>query len=84
MPSIIEEIASDQLRWRRGDCQTCAWIRRRPAKEQVEWHNAMADESFSHSSILRAMRKRTPDDTPGESSVGKHRRSQHKAGHTRS
>lgn len=85
MPSIIEEIAQDQMRWKRGDCQTCAWIVRRPEDEQDEWHKALADNSFSTTSIYRAMKRRTPEEgaMPGESSVGKHRRAGHKAGHTR-
>lgn len=74
--SILDEVASDQGRWRRGDCYTCAWILGRPEEEQEEWLAAMKDGSFSHTSIRRAMQRRDAD-APGESSVSGHRRNRH-------
>lgn len=54
--ALIEELKADQDP--RTSCRFCTWLATRPPAERTEWAVAMADRSFTNTSIFRAAKKR--------------------------
>lgn len=74
MTSLRDEIAADQ--GKPTQCSACRWLAGLSDKEGAEWREILADRSFSHASIHRAMMKRNAP--VGRSSVEGHRSGGHK------
>ena len=74
MTSLREEIAADQ--GKPTQCAICRWLATLSASEAQEWREIMADRSFTHASIHRAIVKRTH--IVGRSSVETHRSGNHR------
>ena len=78
MSTLIDELRADQ--GKPTTCAACLWISGLSAEQQKQWDAAMADRSFTHASIHRAIQRRMPEDGQGigSSSVAKHRSSKHR------
>ena len=73
-PSLAEELRADQDP--RASCRLCAWLNSQNTLVQVEWDAVLADRSYTHASLYRALLKR---DVPvGKSSVEGHRSNRHR------
>ncbi len=71
--SILDEALEVQSP--RQQCKVCIWLSTRPTKEQQEWREVMDNPVINHSTIRELMVKR--GFTPGQDSVGRHRRDKH-------
>lgn len=76
MTSLLDELKADQDP--RLQCRFCVWLESLSPKDRHEWATAMADRSFTNTSLLRASKKRGYPH--GEGSLVTHRKNGHAAG----
>lgn len=74
MTTLRDEIAADQ--GKPTQCAVCRWLDTLDPKSAADWRDVLADRSFTHASIHRAMARR--DSGVGRSSVETHRSGAHK------
>jgi hypothetical protein len=74
MSGLLDALRQDQDP-RRGACHFCEWLRSRPAAEQKEWREALADRSFTTASLIRQALKRGY--AGGRSTPETHRKNDH-------
>lgn len=68
--TLRDELAADRPD-RRRKCVVCAWLDSMPAADREEWDSVMEDPTFTHSQVMRAIRRR--HDGISYSSVTRHR-----------
>jgi hypothetical protein len=71
--TLIDELRSDQ--GKPNTCALCAWLQTLTDADRKEWSEALGDRSFTHTSILRAARKRGY--AHGVTSIEGHRKGLH-------
>lgn len=74
MTSLRDELAADQ--GKPTQCAMCRWLSDLDAKARAEWVEVIADRSYTHASIHRAVLRREAHVT--RSSVESHRSNGHK------
>lgn len=75
MTSLRDELAADQ--GKPTQCSMCKWLGSLDAKARTEWADVLADRSYTHASIHRAILRREAPVT--RSSVESHRTNGHKS-----
>lgn len=75
MTSLRDELAADQ--GKPTQCSMCKWLESLDAKTRAEWAEVLADRSYTHASIHRAILRREAPVTRG--SVEGHRTNGHKS-----
>lgn len=75
MTSLADELRADQDP--RSQCRLCRWIETLKSHEQAEWDVALADRSYTHTSIYRALARR--ESGVGKGTIENHRANRHRA-----
>ena len=75
MTSLRDELAADQ--GKPTQCSMCKWLSGLDAKGRAEWGDVLADRSYTHASVHRAIIRREAPVT--RSSVESHRTNGHKS-----
>ena len=73
-PSLRDELRADQ--GKPTQCTVCRWLNTLDAAAAAEWREVLADGSFTHASIHRALLRR--DANVSRSGIEGHRTSGHK------
>lgn len=55
MTSLLDELKADQDP---RQCRFCVWLESLSVKDRSEWATAMADRSYTNTSLFRAAKKR--------------------------
>lgn len=72
--SLRDELSADQ--GKPTQCSVCRFLGDQPPKERADWTEVLADRSFTHASIHRALMRR--DAVVSRGSVENHRSNGHK------